>query len=629
MCWKGLSKLFNVNMLRKLYRKKPLVYKVICFFLSKIINIVYTANILIVTGLVGSLCIFALNSNLYTSYYFIIAIVILFLLFSLSKLIFLKSKNPKGLYLKEDRFEKLWEVVDELTKEFKGVDIEDIIITNKCNVEIITKYSFGIWGARKNILMIGLPVMLGFNEKELMKIIALTICRNSKKHKRYYKSILRSYSKLDILFNKEKKLIKTNFAFNIFTGFILKKYYLYYKDAVAMSIADIFIASDKMFLKMYDEEDLAKIILKKYVHKYLIEKVFVKDINRAYDTYLPPPKNIFNLMNKYLNENVSTRDIKRALKEFDNYDEKDILHKGTPPYRVKRIKYNIDEFQYEFGDNSARFLGKDFEKVLTKFSFKWYKDNKSIWELEMKKKVEEIKIYNKLFEEFSNYTLKESDFERYLLFREKYSGIGTAIVEGKKLCIAYPKNGDIRFLLGKLLLKGNNIQGIDYIKSGVALNPFITIEGYREIISYCIRKGENKLASQYKKEYKKIKGDYKLAIKERRKPKLKKANYEKIDSNDEKAVHIKGILKNKDYIKSAYISKVRVKKFRNVPHYILWLDYKTNFFTLEYKLFKKDQKIEKDISTKNVTVVHLNGDNFYMKLPIKKIKKQKILSKAK
>lgn len=616
-------------MLRKLYRKKPFVYKIICFLLSKFIGIVYIINILFLIGLLVFLCTFALNTSLHTYYYFIIAILILALIVTLFKVIFLKSKKPKGLYLDDKKFQRIWDVVDDLTSDFKGVDIDEVIISDKCKVEIITNYSFGIWGFKKNFMIIGLPILLGFNEKELKKIIALTICRNSKKHKRYNKSIMKTYSKLDILFNEEKRLVKGNLAFNIFTGLILKKYYLFYKEAVAMSLSNIFINSDKMFLKRYSEEELAKIILKKYVHKYLIEKVFVKNASRAYDIYLPPPENIFTLMNKYLNEAIATKDIKRALKEFKNYDERDILYKGTPSYRVKRIKYNVENFKYEFGDNSARILGKDFEKTLNKFNLRWHKNSKLIWESTLRKRVEEVKEYNSLFEKFSSYVLKENEFERYISLREKFAGISTAIVEGKKLCMAYPKNGEIRYIVGKLLLKGNNIQGIDYIKDGVELNPFIAIEGYKKIIAYCIRKGENKLTIKYKKEYKVIKADYKLALKERIKPQLKRANYEKIDVNDEKAIHIKNILKSKNHIKNAYISKVKVKKFKSVPHYILWVDYKVNFFTLEYKLDKRDKNIKKDISSKNLTVIHLNGDNFYMKVPIRKIKKQRILLKAK
>lgn len=612
-------------MLRKLYLKKPLIYRTICLFLSKIISLIYFSSIIIVGSILFLVLRYALREVLSPKMYFSFIVLILMLVIFLGKILFLKKKRIKGLFLEEKKYKKLDEMVKELTKKFKGTSIDEIVICESYKVQIVTQYSFGLWGVRSSSLVIGLPILIGFSEKELEKMISLTICRHSRKHKRYHKKITRTYFKLDNIFGDGKDLIKTNRIFNLVLLRLLKRFYNFYREAIAMEFSNILIESDKMFLNKYTKTELANILLKRYVHKYLVKNIFMKEVNRAMDMNALPPKNYFTVMNEYLNNDVAPKDIRNALKDFKNYDTQDILYKGTYLYRVRRLKYNSEDFQYEFGESSAKLFGKNYKKILKKFDEIWYKKNSAIWEKTIKLRMKEVREYENLLEKFSIYAIREFEFERFIELREKYAGISTAIVEGKKLCIAYPKSEEIRYIVGKLLLKGNNHQGISYIKAAIDINPFIALSGYSCVISYCIRKGDYKTANFYKKEYKAFKADYKTALKERKKPRLKSRYYDKLDIDIENAVHIKEILKEKDYIKTAYISKIKVKKFKNIPHYILWLEYKSNFFTMEYVLSEEDKRLEKALSMKNITIVHLNGDNFYMKYPLKKIEKQKII----
>lgn len=616
--------MFSIKRLRKIYKDKPSRYKNICYMLSKVSGLIYIACIVFLLSI--SILFF---SYLYVSEFSITRFIILGLaliatIISLFNIMFIKNLRIKGLYLKED-YKRIWEIVNNLTKDFNGVKINNIVIIDKCRVNIVTQYKFGIWGKRNNSLLIGLPILLGFSEKELETLIAYNICKSSKRISRKSRSIRNTYLKLKNIFDEEKSIVKKNFIFKVFLSPFLKLFYNYYKKAAYIAIKEISLECDKVFLENYEENTLCNNILKKYVHSYLVESIFMKKLEKEILETGNPSKKAFSYMNEYLNENISGRDIVEAIRIIKSYDKEDIEYIASPLQRVENMNYNIDEFQYEFGDNSSRILGSNFEKILNKFNNIWFKESEKEWNSISEEVLKEKAYYERLCRDFSTYNLDEKDYKKYLNLREKYSGVNTAIIEGKKLCIASPYNGEIRYLVGKLLLMGNNSQGIEYVENGVKIDPFTSVEGYTDIINYYTRKEDYEKVTEYERLYKVTSETCKNGLKEREKPKLKSLNYEKIDLSRDTLVDIKNILEKEKIVKNAYISKLKLNVYKEIPHYILWIDYKLNFFTMEETLRKKDEEIKSHIFIDNITVIHLNGDNFWKKIPLQRIKKYKII----
>ncbi|WP_152668137.1 hypothetical protein [Clostridium cylindrosporum] len=565
------------------------------------------------------------DSSIYTYFIFLVSSLILF--YVLINLIFIKSKKIKGIYIDCDNYEMLWNIVRSLTDKFKGVKIHNIIITDECKVDIVTQKRFGVWGRKRASLVIGLPILLGYSEKEVELAIAFAICKSSKHHKRKNRKIRNTYLFLEYMFNDDKALIKTNKVFDFFMKPILKGFYIFYKEVSVLIIRENYIETDEILIREYTKEEIANMILKNYVHRYLVENIFIKKVNKTLEEDGMPPENIFTIMNEYLNENISGRNIIEALKVMKNCDRDTLLFMGTSLNRIELINYKIENFQYEFGDNAARILGKSFEKIIKKFNSVWYKEKKKLWNTLSKKIIGEKEVYEKLVIAFSAYQLEEKDFKTYMDLRVKFAGINTAIVEGKKLCLAYPSNAEIRSIVGKLLLSGDNSQGIDYIESAVKLNPFVGVESYKDIINYYIRKENYETASKYEKEYTRMKFQCKQGIKERERPKIHESSFTKLDLDKENLMNIKECLGKKKYVNYAYISKLKLCTFKNIPHYILWVKFNLNFFTMEETLRSKDKEIKSDIGINNLTVIHLNGDNFYMKVLLRNIKKCKIFSR--
>ena len=170
--------MFSIKRLREIYKDKPSRYKNICYILSKINSLIYIACIIFLLSV--SVLFF---SYLYVSEFSIIRFIVLGLalivsVISLFNIIFIKNLRIKGLYLKED-YKRIWEIVNNLTKDFNGLKINNIVVIDKCRVDIVTQYKFGIWGTRNNSLLIGLPILLGFSEKELETLIAYNICKGA------------------------------------------------------------------------------------------------------------------------------------------------------------------------------------------------------------------------------------------------------------------------------------------------------------------------------------------------------------------------------------------------------------------------------------------------------------------
>ncbi|MEF9952110.1 MAG: hypothetical protein RR840_06035 [Clostridium sp.] len=614
-----------VSKIRETYKTNPGLYRNLCYVISILFRYVYV----FVMGLIGLLAflIYYFTLRIDQSIYTVSIVGILYLVlgYMIIRMIFIKKYSIKGLYLDRENYSLLWEVVDTLTEELKGVRINSIILTRNPSIKIITYRSRGYIGRYINSLEIGLPIFLGFSEKEIKDSIALAIESSSKSKSRTHISYTKTLKVLESIVREDCVISRKSFIIKSVILPVHKYIYRFYKDSASMAIGEGILASDNRYRSIYSGSNLMDIVLKKKVHKYLIEEVFNKAIDKEIEETEEAIENYYTKMNTYLNELVSGRDITICLKNIKGEDRESLDFIRSTMSRIENLKFDIDNFQYEFGNNGIRYLGKSFTQIEKKFNKLWQREKKRGLSIILQRNKEEKQIYANLSMEFNEFKLKESSFPLYLSLREKYTGINNAIIEGKKLCIGYPNNPSIRMIVGKMLLEGNNHQGVEYIESAIKINPFVSYEAYKDIINFYRKKDAYDMVETYTGLYKELKDSCKLALKERERPTLNRDKYIKLDLEHDQLISIKRELQNLKFIKYAYLSKLDVEGFSEIPQYILWVKYKINFFTMEETLCNIDSDIKKLVPIQNLTVIHLNGDNFYMKYLLKKIKKCKII----
>ncbi|MEG0371910.1 MAG: hypothetical protein RR645_06415, partial [Clostridium sp.] len=335
---------FYVNRIRGYYRSKPKLYRNICYFFSGLFSLLYFGVITFLIGIIYTMYSFSFKSDYSIYTIFIFGTLSIVLIYFVLRVVILKKVKIRGMNLDRENYSKLWDIVDSLSTEFRSGRIKKIIITDNIKIRINTYNTHVFWGRKESVLEIGLPIVVGFSEKEIEHAIALIICKNSKTHTLKDKKIVYTYNKIEQILSKDGCILRSNSVINILILPIMEMLYDFYKKISFIVVRESKINADKLFITKYSADDLTNIILKQYIHTYIIQNVFLKRINKEIEDKGEIPGNIFTLMNEYLNEHISGRDITLALKIIKGSSREGLMFIGSPLNRIEAINSDIDNF---------------------------------------------------------------------------------------------------------------------------------------------------------------------------------------------------------------------------------------------------------------------------------------------
>ncbi|QFT91136.1 heat shock protein HtpX [Bacillus sp. THAF10] len=146
------------------YRFKVLLltalgYGYILFFLSLVL-VLLTISVLYMTDgnfSSGSLKLFLVTGALS---FFII------------KSLYLTISLPEGYYLKKNEAPELEKAISTISTQLKTPKIHAIVLDNDFNAAVMQHHKFGLFGPKKNILMIGIPLMSGLSREQFTTVLA-------------------------------------------------------------------------------------------------------------------------------------------------------------------------------------------------------------------------------------------------------------------------------------------------------------------------------------------------------------------------------------------------------------------------------------------------------------------------
>ncbi|WP_428909622.1 M48 family metalloprotease [Niallia sp. Krafla_26] len=146
------------------YRFKVLLitalgYGYILFFLALVLFLLSITSLYIVEGnfTFGSLKILVITGPLS---FFII------------KSLFVKMQLPEGYYLKENEAPELEKTILEISNKLKTPKIHTIVLDDDFNAAVLQQHKFGLFGSKKNILLIGIPLMSSLTREQFTSVLA-------------------------------------------------------------------------------------------------------------------------------------------------------------------------------------------------------------------------------------------------------------------------------------------------------------------------------------------------------------------------------------------------------------------------------------------------------------------------
>lgn len=92
--------------------------------------------------------------------------------FFIIKSLFVKMSLPEGYYLKENEAPELEKTISDISNKLKTPKIHAIVLDDDFNAAVLQHHKFGLLGPKKNILLIGIPLMSGLTREQFTSVLA-------------------------------------------------------------------------------------------------------------------------------------------------------------------------------------------------------------------------------------------------------------------------------------------------------------------------------------------------------------------------------------------------------------------------------------------------------------------------
>ncbi|RHW40371.1 hypothetical protein D1B31_12545 [Neobacillus notoginsengisoli] len=92
--------------------------------------------------------------------------------FFIIKSLFVKMQLPQGHYLKENEAPELQKAISDISNKLKTPKIHAIVLDDDFNAAVLQHHKFGLFGPKKNILLIGIPLMSSLTREQFISVLA-------------------------------------------------------------------------------------------------------------------------------------------------------------------------------------------------------------------------------------------------------------------------------------------------------------------------------------------------------------------------------------------------------------------------------------------------------------------------
>ncbi|EDS77466.1 putative peptidase M48, Ste24p [Clostridium botulinum C str. Eklund] len=530
-----------------------------------------------------------------------ILFVLLGLIVLLARSLFMRVPEPEGIYVKRKDVPKLFEIIDDVSNKVNAPKIHKVLINDELNAGIVQRPKLGILGFNTSYLEIGIQLMMALSEEELRAVLAHELGHISNNHGKFGNSIYKvnsTWYRINEIFENRKGLflIKRFFnwyipRYNIYSHIILRKQEL---------------EADKFSLKVANSKATANSILNIVVKTDYMDKVFWTNMQKKAIDRENPIDNIYEIIMKNLKQELDNDFKVKSIRKIialveDPFD--------THPPIVQRLEEIGEEIflPSNLGDSSVNLLEGKLQEYIEIFNKKWKESVEEVWQEEHSKIIE----YKETLEEYKKqggyYKLDEDGKLDFAYLNEAIDNKEEALKWYLEFIKECPDCEDANFFIGRLYIKNDNLEGINYIKKSISLGDTYALQGYKLIYDILV---EHDRLEEAKKLYNEASEclDYLDAVYEEKETMYLDDEYVMHDLNDSEIFDIVEQLEKNNNIKEAYLVRKKIKSSkRDEKLYILGIVLDFRWYTDEEKYFKAIEEIVDSVEVDyEVVVICLN-----------------------
>jgi Zn-dependent protease with chaperone function len=577
----------------QLLATRPKAYRTKVAFLAVLGYLMIFGLLALLIGILGgsiwiaiathSAAIFLIKSKLF--------IILPILIWVILKSLWVSMPAPSGYKLEKKDFPLLFQEIEQLTKQLDTVKIHQILLTDEFNAGVAQVPRLGIFGWHKNILLLGLPLLLGLSTEQARAVLGHEFGHLSGNHCRFNAWIYRirkTWYQIAVELERTNSTLIGSF-FN---------WYVPYFEAYSFALARVNeYEADAIAAKMSGSKAIAQALLAVDMYHNLIGQHYWQGLYNGNN----PESPYSGLAQFFYQPPLSREEISTSIQLIcatkTNHDD-------THPALKDRLAalQETPDFLESLEQSAAQiWFGEKYTHVLADFDQAWLNYNGDALK-------EQLAYQQKIKQELSDLQAKpSSDLTQEEQLQIAYltvqlQGELAALELYKTYVQQYPNDLDAQLYTGRLKLLANDVSGFEHLTT--AMQRFsLVLPACQEAYSYYERIGDEQKALAWRE-----RGEHQIDLQDKAYAERNSIQNNDVllpcDLTEEEIADLRQQLLQQKDIKKAWICKKQLEIAPDEePIYVLAYQ-RSGFFGDEAKL---TEKMIKELLFKYSTFLVMKG----------------------
>jgi Zn-dependent protease with chaperone function len=405
-----------------------------------------------------------------------LAIIFGLLTYAILRSLWVKIAPPKGAVLKREDAPELYRLVDDIADRLQAPRPDEIRLDFRLNAAASQTPRFGMFGSYRNVLLLGMPLLLALSPDEARAVIAHEFGHFSGAHGKFgawayrvemtwrqlWQQLSRTNSWGSLLFIPFVRWFQPRFSA---TTFALRRANEYEADKAAAEIAGA--------------DNIARGLMRfQYLNPHLQKNFWGRLTDRAKESPLPPA-NAFMEMPQALREapapDLIRRNLKIALAKKTDYDDTHpcltdrLSALGQLPGSLEDTVLELD--QPITTSAGEAFLGSRLPGLIARVESEYATEVREQWQKQHAKHAQRVELLRELEAAAQSMPLTEKENVDRAFYIYKIEGTEKGEQLFRQLRQEYPMNPQVAFVLGSILAEKEDLEAVPLLQEAIHAYP--------------------------------------------------------------------------------------------------------------------------------------------------------------
>lgn len=354
------------------YKRKLALFAVLGY------AVIFIILFLLITLVGGTVAIALVSSSLFLLLlkkklvFLVLAAIWVFL-----KALWVSFSPPEGFEATKKQFPQLFKEIEQLTTTLDTLKIHQVLIDNDFNAGVVQQPRWGLFGGQKNILIIGLPLMLSLSPEQMRAVLAHEFGHLSGNHSRFSGWIYR----VRITWHRVMEAFEYSDSFG---AKLMQRFFNWYTprfQAYSFALArHNEYEADQISAELTSKDTAAQALVSTHAVSPYIDEKFWSNYFKQADVQPKPPGMPYEKLSQFLKKPLAADDFHKRIKSALDIE----THVSDTHPSLKDRLNALDSkniIPKTISKNAAEaWLAEEFNTLVSYFDNNWSQQNLASWE---------------------------------------------------------------------------------------------------------------------------------------------------------------------------------------------------------------------------------------------------------